>query len=51
MNLWPDGQPDWAKGNIAGRRLDDTRWLIIQPLTFDRARVTVATEHGTGEHY
>jgi hypothetical protein len=42
---WPHaGQPTWAQGYVCGRQLDDGRWLVVQPLTGGRGRVTVCTE-------
>ena len=44
--------PEWATQYPHFRDLDGgTTYLIIEPLWGDRARLSVATKDGTGEHW
>lgn len=32
--LWPDGRPQWAEGDLAAKRIEGGEWLVLRPLLF-----------------
>lgn len=41
--FFPGGMADWMSGYLAAKPIEDGEWLIVIPLTFNRARLCVAT--------